>query len=90
MKTDDDKKKFKSDVVACIRIMFLNGFDEFKEWIREQTEKLEAKKIDPEDYLISYTKRKLKLMGNIKFIAYLFNENFLSHKVMRFVTHKLI
>jgi hypothetical protein len=81
------KKKFKSFVVTKIRKEFLHGFRKFKErmisWHKDE-------EID-DDYLFEkYLKDKNKLTGNITFISELYLLSYLPHKVMRFITYKLI
>lgn len=86
-KANQSKKKFKSFVVTKIRKEFLHGFRKFKEkmisWHKDD-------EID-EDYLFEkYLKDKNKLTGNITFISELYLLSYLPHKVMRFITYKLI
>jgi hypothetical protein len=86
-KASYSKKKFKSFVVTKIRKEFLHGFKKFKEkmikWHKDE-------EID-EDYLFEkYLKDKNKLTGNITFISELYLLSYLPHKVMRFITYKLI
>lgn len=74
-------------MVTKIRKEFLHGFKKFKEkmiaWHKDE-------EID-EDYLFEkYLKDKNKLTGNITFISELYLLSYLPHKVMRFITYKLI
>ena len=80
-------KVFKEKVVAEIREEFFNGFEDFKKWVSAEKNKVDN---DAYEFLIRYNKKKNVLMGNIKFIAFLYNKGFLSHKVIRMVAQNLI
>lgn len=86
-KQSNSHKKFKNFVVTKIRKEFLTGFRKFKE-------NMIAWSKDPEmdeDFLFEkYLKDKNKIVGNITFISELYILSYLPHKVMRFITYKLI
>jgi len=81
------KKKFKSLVVNKIRSEFLQGFKKFKEQMINWQKNSE---IDEDEFFEKYLKGKKKLTGNMSFISELYLLGYLPHKVMRFITYKLI
>lgn len=86
-KLADSKKRFKSMVVNKIRKEFLQGFKNYK----ETTEKNERDEEMEEDEVFErYNKDKKLLTGNMEFISELYKLSYLPHKVMRFITTKII
>jgi hypothetical protein len=84
---EDGQKQFKVHVASVLRSEFFSGFENFKKWIKEASAKTD---FDANDYLIAYVKRKMKLLGNISFIAHLYNKGFLTLKVIKLVTFIMI
>ena len=86
-KKSDCKKRFKSMVVTKIRKEFLYGFKKFKEqmiaWQKDE-------EVSEDEMFEKYLKGKKKLTGNMNFISELYLLSYLPHKVMRFITNKLI
>ena len=81
------KNKFKSFVVSKIRNEFLQGFKKFG----EKLAKVETDdEITEEEGFEKYLKGKKKLTGNMNFIAELYLLSYLPHKVMMFITNKLV
>jgi hypothetical protein len=81
------KKKFKSIVVNKIRNEFLQGFRKFKEHMTKWQKNPE---INEDEFFEKYLKGKKKLTGNMSFISELYLLGYLPHKVMRFITYKLM
>jgi hypothetical protein len=84
---EDGQKQFKVHVASVLRSEFFSGFENFKKWVKEASAKTD---FDANDYLIAYVKRKMKLLGNISFIAHLYNKSFLTLKVIKLVTFIMI
>lgn len=84
---EDSKKRFKGFVVNKIRKEFLQGFKNYKE-TTEKNEKDEE--IEEDEVFEKYNKDKKKLTGNMEFISELYKLGYLPHKVMRFITTKII
>lgn len=81
------KNQFKTMVINLIRKEFFSGFGNFKKYMLE----IEAnEKMDEQEKFEKYLKKKLRLMGNMSFIAELFLLKYLPLKVMRFITYNLV